>query len=73
MMDQERHSTSVNYGALYLMASRTFFSIPMLWTMLVNNVGGSYKIGYALAVEVGMGNIGGIASSLIFPGSQAPK
>jgi hypothetical protein len=45
----------------------------MLWTMLVNNVSGSYKTGFAVAMEVGLGNFGGIASALVFQGMQAPK
>lgn len=40
--------------------------------MLVNNVSGTYKIGIAVALEVGLGNLGGIASALVFQGKQAP-
>ena len=41
-------------------------------TMLVNNISGSYKTGFAVAVELGIGNVGGIASALIFQQKQAP-
>ncbi|CAG8960502.1 hypothetical protein HYFRA_00008222 [Hymenoscyphus fraxineus] len=70
---QDQVSSKTRYGALYLLAVGSYISLPMLWTMLVNNVSGSYKIGYAVAMEVGLGNVGGIASALLFQGKQAPK
>lgn len=73
LINQEHISTHVKYGALYFMAVGCYISLPMLWTMLVNNVSGSYKVGFAVAIEVGLGNIGGIASALIFQGKQAPS
>ena len=73
LINQSHISTHVKYGALYFMACGAYISIPMMWTMLVNNVSGSYKIGFAVALEVGLGNFGGIASALVFQGKQAPK
>jgi sugar phosphate permease len=72
MTNQKHFSTHVKYGSLYLMATGAYISLPMLWTMLVNNISGSYKTGFAVAVELGIGNIGGIASALIFQQKQAP-
>ncbi|KAG8167310.1 hypothetical protein KVR01_002999 [Diaporthe batatas] len=60
------------YAALFLMAAGVYVSLPMVWTMLVNNVSGAYKVGFAVGLEVGLGNFGGIASALVFQGSQAP-
>ena len=73
LINQAHVSRNVKYGALYFLAVGGYISLPMLWTMLVNNVSGSYKIGYAIAMEVGLGNFGGIASALVFQGKQAPK
>ena len=73
MINQDHVSSNVSYGALYFLAVGSYISLPMLWTMLVNNISGSYKIGYAIAMEVGLGNVGGVASALVFQGSQAPK
>ena len=54
------------------MASGSFISLPLLWTMLVNKVSGSYKVGFAVALEVGLGNVGGIISAWVFRGRDAP-
>jgi sugar phosphate permease len=72
LINQNHVSTNVKYGALYFMAVGAYIALPMLWTMLVNNVSGSYKIGFAVALEVGIGNFGGIASALVFQGADAP-
>lgn len=72
LINQKHVSPNTRYGALYLLAVGSYISLPMLWTMLVNNVSGHYKIGYAVAMEVGLGNFGGIASALVFQGKQAP-
>lgn len=72
LFTQKHHTADVKYAALYFMACGSYISLPMIWTMLINNVSGSYKIGIAIAIEVGVGNIGGIASAWIFRGSQAP-
>lgn len=44
----------------------------MLWSMLVNNVSGTYKIGYTVALEVGIGGVGGIISAWVFRGANSP-
>ncbi len=43
-----------------------------MWTILANNVSGSYKIGFAIALEVGVGNVGGIVSAWVFRGADSP-
>lgn len=73
LVDQARYDTASRYAALFLMATGGYISLPMLWTMLASNVIGSYKIGFAVALEVGLGNLGGIASALVFQGKQAPE
>jgi sugar phosphate permease len=72
MVKEKEVSTHLRYGALFLMASGSFVSLPMLWTMLVNNVSGSYKVGFAVALEVGVGNVGGIVSAWLFRGANSP-
>jgi len=72
MINQNNLSVHIKYGALYFMAVGTYISLPLLWTMMVNNVSGSYKTGFAIALQVGIGNFGGIASALVFQGKQAP-
>lgn len=73
LMNQSHVSIHVKYGALFFMGCGAYICLPMLWTMLVNNVSGSYKTGIAIGIEVGIGNFGGIASALVFQGKQAPQ
>jgi hypothetical protein len=40
--------------------------------MLINNVLGEYKMGFASAMQVGLGGFGGLASALVFQGKMAP-
>lgn len=72
MVNQHTVGIHVKYAALFFMATGSFISLPMLWSMLVNNVSGSYKIGFAVALEVGIGNVGGIVSAWVFRGAHAP-
>jgi len=72
LINQHHINTHTKYGALFFMAVGSYISLPMLWVMLMNNVSGSYKMACAVAIEVGLGNIGGIASALVFQGKQAP-
>lgn len=72
LMDQAWYNVHVKYAALFFLATGVYVSLPMVWTMLVNNVSGAYKIGFAVGLEVSLGNFGGIASALVFQGSQAP-
>ena len=73
LIKQQDVSMNMRYGSLYFLAVGSYISLPMLWTMLVNNVSGSYKIGYAIAMEVNLGNFGGVASALVFQGKNAPR
>ena len=72
LINQKHVPVNVKYGALYFLAVGSYISLPLLWTMLINNVLGSYKMGYASAMQVGLGNFGGLASALIFQGKMAP-
>ena len=72
MINQRHVSVNARYAALYLISIGGYISVPQLWTLLVNNCSGSYKIAFAVGFEMGLGNMGGIISSLTFQGSQAP-
>lgn len=72
MMNQKSVSAGTKYAALYLMAFGAYISMPVVWTMLANNVSGAYKIAYAIGMQTGLGSVGGIISAWIFQGSQAP-
>ncbi|KFY44871.1 hypothetical protein V494_01269 [Pseudogymnoascus sp. VKM F-4513 (FW-928)] len=72
MINQRSVSVKARYAALYLISIGGYISVPQLWTLLVNNCSGSYKIAFAVGFEMGLGNMGGIISSLTFQGSQGP-
>lgn len=72
LLKQQDVPTNVKYGGVYFLAIGSYISLPILWTMLINNILGSYKMGYGSAMQVGLGNFGGLASALIFQGKNAP-
>ncbi|KAK5091452.1 hypothetical protein LTR05_001635 [Lithohypha guttulata] len=60
------------YFALYLITSGGYMAQPVTLVWLSNNVSGHYKRGVSSAMQVGLGNIGGIVASNIYLPKQAP-
>ena len=65
-------SDRIKFAALYLVMAGSYMTLPLIWTMLANNVSGRYKTAFALGMQVGLGNSGGILTSLIFPQGDSP-
>jgi hypothetical protein len=65
--------TGVRYFAVYLIVGGGYIAQPITLVWLNNNLGGHYKRGVGAAMQVGLGNIGGIIASNIFLQSQAPE
>ncbi len=65
-------SGGVRYAALYFVEVGAYVSLPLLWSMMANNVSGKYKIAIATGLQIGVGNVGGVVTSLIFPATEAP-
>lgn len=72
LLEQRHVSDGVKYTALYFVMAGSYMTLPLLWTMLANNVFGKYKLAFAIGLEAGLGNCGGIFTSLIFPQTDAP-
>ncbi|KAJ8065492.1 hypothetical protein OCU04_006173 [Sclerotinia nivalis] len=72
LLNQKHVNVPTKYGAVYLLACEIYVALPMLWTILTNNTAGTYKIGIAAAIQVSLGNLGGIASTLCFASTKAP-
>jgi sugar phosphate permease len=72
LINQNAVSANTKYGALYLMSIGAYISMPLVWTMLANNVSGAYKTAFAVGVETSLGSVGGVISAWIFKGSEAP-
>jgi MFS family permease len=60
------------YFALYLITCGGYIAQPVTIVWLNNNVSGHYKRGVAMAMQIGLGNSGGIVASNIFITDQAP-
>ncbi len=43
-----------------------------MWIILAKNVSGSCKVGFAVALEVGVGNVCGNVSAWVFRGANSP-
>ncbi|KAL2378146.1 hypothetical protein RJZ90_006226 [Blastomyces dermatitidis] len=73
LLCQQYVSLGVRYFAVFAISAGSFMSHPITITWLNNNMGGHYKRGISSAMQIGIGNSGGIiASNLFFP-SEAPR
>lgn len=62
----------VTYAALFFVEAGSYVSLSLLWSMMANNVSGKYKTAIATGLQIGLGNSGGIITSLVFPATEAP-
>ncbi|MCJ1471735.1 hypothetical protein MMC13_000375 [Lambiella insularis] len=65
-------SVSVRYAALYFVSGGSYMTLPLLWTLLVNNTRGGFERAFATGMQIGLGNLGGVVASLVFVGKEAP-
>ena len=72
LLTQQHVSRDVKYMALYFVEAGSYITQPLLWSMMANNVSGKYKLAIASGLQIGLGNSGGIITSLVFPATQAP-
>ncbi|KAL2355839.1 major facilitator superfamily domain-containing protein [Cryomyces antarcticus] len=72
LLAQHHVAVGVRYMALYFVSAGSYVTLPLLWTLLANNVAGQYKVSIAAALQIGLGNSGGIIASLIYTKQQAP-
>ncbi|KKZ63810.1 hypothetical protein EMCG_01914 [[Emmonsia] crescens] len=63
----------VRYMAVFFVTSGCYVVQPVTIVWLANNLGGHYKRAVGLAIQVGIGNIGGIIASNVFVRSQGPR
>lgn len=66
-------AVGVRYFAVFAIVGGGYIAQPITLVWLNNNLGGHYKRGVGAAMQVGLGNIGGIIASNIFLQSQAPE
>ncbi|KAF5869736.1 putative mfs transporter protein [Botrytis fragariae] len=73
LLCQSHVSTGVKYMACFFITTGGYMTQPVTWAWVANNMAGHYKRSISTALQIGVGNIGGIVASNIFITNQAPK
>ena len=73
LLDMHAVPVGARYFAVFAIVGGGYIAQPITLVWLNNNLGGHYKRGVGAALQVGVGNIGGIVASNIFLQSQAPE
>ncbi|KAL7919559.1 major facilitator superfamily domain-containing protein [Trichoderma austrokoningii] len=63
----------VVYGGIFLVACAIYPSFPGNITWLCNNLSGSYKRSVGMAIQIGVGNLGGAMASNFYRQADAPR
>ena len=72
LLAQSTLSNSVKYFAVYLITIGGYITQPVVIVWLANNMSGHYKRLSSAALQIGLGNCGGIVASNIYIQGQAP-
>jgi len=62
----------VKYGGTFLACIGIYANVPQCVVWTANNIGGSTKRSIGVAMQVGMGNLGGIVASYLYLPKYAP-
>lgn len=54
----------VVYGGIFIVACAIYPAFPGVITWLCNNLSGSYKRSAGMAIQIGVGNLGGVSGCL---------
>ncbi|KAI6120136.1 major facilitator superfamily domain-containing protein [Pisolithus croceorrhizus] len=66
-------STGVKYFGTFLAVIGGYSGFPCVIGWLANNLHGKYKRAVGMAIQVGMGNLGGVIASNIFQAQDEPR
>ena len=72
LLAQDHISVAARYFAVYLITCGTYITQPIVMAWLSNNMGGHYKRSIGSAMQIGLGNLGGIVASNIYIPKQQP-
>lgn len=67
------NNNHVKYGGTFLVASGIYPNVPGITCWNANNIGGSTKRSVGMAMQVGIGNLGGVLSAYMYLTKDAPK
>ncbi|ORY12692.1 major facilitator superfamily domain-containing protein [Clohesyomyces aquaticus] len=73
LLAQAHLSAGVKYFALFLIVPGGYIAQPVTLVWLANLMSGHYKRSVSSALQVGLGNIGGIVASNVFLTREAPR
>jgi MFS family permease len=73
LLSMDSVSIGVRYFACFLITSGGYIAQPVTLAWLSNQMGGHYKRSVGSAIQIGIGNIGGIVASNIFIKTEAPR
>ena len=72
LLCEDRVSVGARYTALFLVNVGNYITQPLAVVWLANNMAGHYKRSFGAALQIGIGNVGGIIGSNIFIAKEAP-
>jgi len=67
------HDNHVKYAGTFFLASGIYTNVPAITAWNGNNVGGSTKRSVGMAMQVGIGNLGGVMSAYMYLPKDAPQ
>jgi len=72
LKEVHRMPIGVRYLAIFLITSGNYITQPLAVVWLANNMSGHYKRSFGAALQIGIGNVGGIIGSNIYLVKEAP-
>ncbi|KAF3351854.1 hypothetical protein VdG1_04660 [Verticillium dahliae VDG1] len=63
----------VVYAGVFIAACAIYPAFPGVITWLANNLAGSYKLSAGMAIQIGVGNLGGAMASNFYRGEDSPR
>ncbi len=72
LKEAHRMPIGVRYLAIFFITSGNYITQPLIIVWLANNMSGHYKRSFGAAIQIGIGNVGGIIGSNIYLANEAP-
>jgi hypothetical protein len=66
-------SSHIKYAGTFLAAAGIYSNVPQCTAWNGNNIGGSTKRSVGMAMQVGIGNLGGVISAYLFLSNDSPR
>ena len=67
------HDNHVKYAGTFFLASGIYTNVPAITAWTGNNIGGSTKRSVGMAMQVGIGNLGGVMSAYMYLPKDSPQ